>query len=63
MVSETGPIYQALIEAALTSVIGAVPHQHPERPAQPPGHPGAGLVEVRHWRGGQPCAQDLDELI
>jgi hypothetical protein len=30
-------------------------------PDQPPGHPGPGLVEVRHRRPGQPRARDLDE--
>jgi hypothetical protein len=30
-------------------------------PVQPPGHPGAGLVKVRHRRGRQPFADDLDE--
>jgi hypothetical protein len=30
-------------------------------PVQPPGHPGAGLVEVRHRRPGQPRAHDLGE--
>jgi len=30
-------------------------------PTQPPSHPGAGLVEVRHRRAGQLRAHGLDE--
>jgi hypothetical protein len=32
-------------------------------PVQPARHPGAGLVEVGHRRGGQPLAHDLHKPV